>query len=62
MPVLTECLAQTEGTFTWRIAQGVEMKRPSLLIATVEKSKGVVTKIRIGGSSVLVSEGWIDVG
>ena len=60
--LLTNCETEADGAFTWRIAQGVEMGRPSLLIATAEKSKGAVTTIRIGGSSVLVSEGWIDVG
>ena len=45
------------GSFTWRIAQGVEMGRPSTLIARAEKKDGVVQATRIGGASVLVSEG-----
>ena len=47
------------GSFTWRIAQGVEMGRPSTLIARAEKSDGVVQTTRIGGATVLVSEGVI---
>ena len=45
------------GRFRWRIAQGVEMGRPSTLEARAEKRDGVVTAMHIGGSSVLVSDG-----
>jgi trans-2,3-dihydro-3-hydroxyanthranilate isomerase len=45
--------------FSWRIAQGVEMGRPSTLIARTEKKAGVVTGTWIGGATVLVSEGTI---
>ena len=47
------------GSFTWRIAQGVEMGRPSTLIARAEKKDGVVQTTRIGGASILLSEGFI---
>jgi trans-2,3-dihydro-3-hydroxyanthranilate isomerase len=45
--------------FTWRIAQGVEMGRPSTLVARAEKKDGIVATTRIGGATVLVSEGTI---
>jgi trans-2,3-dihydro-3-hydroxyanthranilate isomerase len=48
---------QPSGSFRWRIAQGVEMGRPSMLIARAEKKDGVVETTRIGGPSVMVSEG-----
>lgn len=51
-----------DGSFHWRIAQGVEMGRPSILEARTEKREGTVEAIRIGGASVLVSEGFIEVG
>lgn len=51
----------TDGSFRWRIAQGVEMGRPSLLEASTEKRDGLVVSIRIGGACVLVSEGVIHV-
>lgn len=41
---------------TWRIAQGIEMGRPSLLEARTEGDR-----VWIGGSSVLVTEGTIEV-
>jgi trans-2,3-dihydro-3-hydroxyanthranilate isomerase len=47
------------GTFRWRIAQGVEMGRPSVLEARTEKRDGLVLEARIGGQSILVSEGVI---
>jgi trans-2,3-dihydro-3-hydroxyanthranilate isomerase len=52
----------TDGTKAWRIAQGVEMGRPSVLEASADKRDGVVVATRVGGASVLVSEGFIEVG
>jgi trans-2,3-dihydro-3-hydroxyanthranilate isomerase len=49
------------GDFAWRIAQGVEMGRPSLLQARVRKVDGHVIDVWIGGEAVLVSEGMITV-
>jgi len=54
--------AAASGAFRWRIAQGVEMGRPSVLEARTEKRDGVVVEARIGGLSVLVSEGIIHLG
>jgi len=49
------------GAFSWRIAQGVEMGRPSVLEARTEKRDGEVVNVWIGGESVMVSEGLIEV-
>lgn len=43
-----------------RIAQGIEMGRPSLLVARTEKRDGEVTGVWIAGGSVLVTEGTIN--
>jgi trans-2,3-dihydro-3-hydroxyanthranilate isomerase len=51
-----------DGSFHWRIAQGVEMGRPSVLEARTEKREGTVANVWIGGASVLVSEGVIEAG
>jgi trans-2,3-dihydro-3-hydroxyanthranilate isomerase len=48
-----------DGTISYRIAQGVEMGRPSTLLAEADKKAGNVIAARIGGDSVLVSEGTI---
>lgn len=50
-----------DGTFRWRVAQGVEMGRPSLLEASAEKRDGEVVATRVGGTCVLVSEGRMEV-
>ena len=59
--LLTQLRPEPDGSFGYRIAQGVEMGRPSLLEARTEKRDGLVTATRIGGASVLVSEGTIEV-
>jgi trans-2,3-dihydro-3-hydroxyanthranilate isomerase len=50
-----------DGMSRWRIAQGCEMGRPSLLEGRAEKKEGVVVSTWVGGESVLVCEGWIEV-
>jgi trans-2,3-dihydro-3-hydroxyanthranilate isomerase len=47
------------GMFEWRIAQGVEMGRPSTLRARAEKTDGQVISTWIGGNCVMVSDGLI---
>jgi trans-2,3-dihydro-3-hydroxyanthranilate isomerase len=53
---------EPECRLSWRVEQGFEMGRPSLLDVEVEKRDGAVSVIRVGGSSVLVSEGTMEVG
>lgn len=60
--LLASLAGESSGTFTYRIAQGTEMGRPSALFASVEKRNGSVAEVRIGGASVSVAEGFIDVG
>ncbi|HXM82637.1 MAG TPA: PhzF family phenazine biosynthesis protein [Burkholderiales bacterium] len=50
-------LNEREGTFAWRIDQGVAMGRPSLLEASAEKRAGRIVKLKVGGYSVIVGEG-----
>jgi len=59
--LLSHYHGDSDGRFSWRIAQGVEMGRPSLLEARAEKREGRVVGTWIGGASVLVSEGVIEV-
>lgn len=53
---------QASGELRWRIGQGIEMGRPSVLHARVEKRDGAVVQACIGGSSVMVAEGTIESG
>jgi trans-2,3-dihydro-3-hydroxyanthranilate isomerase len=59
--LLAHADSATDGDFRWRIAQGVEMGRPSVLEARAEKRQGVVVDTWVGGASVLVSRGFIQV-
>ena len=52
---------ERDGTLRWVIEQGFEMGRPSILHREADKQDGQVTAVRVGGSSVLVSEGWMEV-
>jgi trans-2,3-dihydro-3-hydroxyanthranilate isomerase len=52
---------QGSGEFTYRLAQGAEMGRPSALRARAEKSSGAVTATWVGGSCIMVSEGVIQI-
>jgi trans-2,3-dihydro-3-hydroxyanthranilate isomerase len=52
---------QASGEFAYRVSQGVEMGRPSELLARAQKSNGAVTATWVGGSCVMVSEGFIHV-
>ena len=45
------------GTLRWRVEQGFEMGRPSILELEADVSEGSVTAVRVGGASVLVCEG-----
>ncbi len=51
-----------DGARRWLIEQGFEMGRPSHIELEADISQGQVVAIRVGGGSVLVTEGWIDAG
>jgi len=59
--LLTYLEGGADGTRSYRIAQGVELGRPSLLVARTER-RGAVVRSWIGGACVMVSEGTIEVG
>ncbi|MEM8778150.1 MAG: PhzF family phenazine biosynthesis protein [Cyanobacteria bacterium P01_G01_bin.49] len=51
----------TDGTLHWRVEQGFEMGRPSILEVFTEKKQDKISKIRVGGASVLVSKGMMNI-
>jgi len=59
--LLAEIDAATDLHLVKRIAQGVDMGRPSLLIAEAEKRDGVVATVRISGRCVGVMQGHLSV-
>jgi trans-2,3-dihydro-3-hydroxyanthranilate isomerase len=50
-----------DGVLQWTVHQGVEMGRPSIIEVEAEVTGGVVTTVRVGGASVLVSSGTLHV-
>jgi trans-2,3-dihydro-3-hydroxyanthranilate isomerase len=59
--MLAEAAEEREGELRWRIAQGVEMGRPSVLEARVVKRDGAVAATFVAGASVMVAEGFLEV-
>lgn len=52
---------ERDGTLCQVIEQGYEMGRPSLLHLEVDRRDGAITAVRVGGSTVLMGEGWMEV-
>jgi trans-2,3-dihydro-3-hydroxyanthranilate isomerase len=52
--------AEPDLTLRLRIAQGIDMGRPSLLEAKAEKRNGQVTGMWIGGTCVAVMRGVLE--
>jgi trans-2,3-dihydro-3-hydroxyanthranilate isomerase len=48
-----------DGTLSWSVAQGVEMGRPSRLSIEAHKANGTIEAVRVGGATVLMSEGQL---
>lgn len=53
--------AAAEGSLAWTVEQGFEMGRPSLLEIEADKAGGAITAVRVGGRSVMVSEGSMEI-
>ena len=51
-----------DGTLRWRLEQGFEMKRPSILDISADLTNGEITAVRVGGASVIVCEGGMEIG
>ncbi len=49
------------GLYHWRIAQGIEMGRPSLLKLSLEKTSQSITSVTVAGTSVVVIQGRMEI-
>jgi trans-2,3-dihydro-3-hydroxyanthranilate isomerase len=58
--LLAACSAEREADAAWRIEQGVDMGRPSLLLGGTDKRGGIVTAVRIGGHAVPFMRGTLE--
>jgi trans-2,3-dihydro-3-hydroxyanthranilate isomerase len=52
--------AAQDGEFVLKIAQGIEMGRPSLIESRAVKERDEVKAIFVGGQAVKIAEGWIE--
>lgn len=52
---------RADGWQRWRIGQGLEMGRPSLLLASARRAQGRVVEARVAGAAVHVAAGEIEV-
>lgn len=59
--LLSHYKTESTGDFSWRIAQGVEMKRPSVLEARSVKRPYSGIDVWISGTCKMVSEGLIEI-
>lgn len=50
-----------DGTLRWIVEQGFEMGRPSILEVEADVTAGELTAVRVGGSTVMVSEGMMSI-
>ena len=57
--LLTHFNKQDSGEFNYKIAQGIEMGRPSILYSRAEKRNGEIIKTWIGGNAVITCKGTI---
>ena len=52
---------QRDGTLRWVVEQGFEMGRPSILDVEADLAEGKIKAVRVGGNSVLVMQGTLNV-
>jgi trans-2,3-dihydro-3-hydroxyanthranilate isomerase len=57
--LLADLAPEAEASLSLRIAQGVEMGRPSLLLTEARKTPGGGVRARVGGRCVMVMEGTL---
>ena len=60
--LLTDLDDAEDGEFHWRVSQGTEMGRPSILETRTVKRAGKVSETCIGGDCVMVARGVIELG
>jgi len=59
--LLTHYESAPDANNSWRISQGTEIGRPSILIGRTQKRDGKISGVWIGGNSVLISRGFIEI-
>lgn len=57
--LLTQLQPEPDAVRAWRIEQGADMGRPSLILGCTQKRAGVVTSVQISGHAVQVMKGVV---
>ena len=50
-----------DGTLRWVVEQGFEMGRPSILTVEADMAKGALAAVRVGGATVMMSRGTMEI-
>ena len=58
---LSKADGSEEASLWWTVEQGIEMGRPSIIRVEANRSAGVTSRVRVGGSAVAVSRGTMAV-
>ena len=59
--LLSHCAQRSDLEDKWKISQGTEIGRPSVLHGRAQKIGGTVTEVNLGGYSVMVCKGTISI-
>lgn len=59
--LLAQRCPEPDADVSWRIEQGVDMGRPSLLLGRTEKREGKVAAVYVAGNAVQVMHGFLNV-
>jgi trans-2,3-dihydro-3-hydroxyanthranilate isomerase len=60
LPAYLQACGATKET-SWRVEQGFEMGRPSLIDVSVERRDNRIAAVHVGGETVFMGSGVIDV-
>lgn len=58
--LLTQRSGAASASLAWQVTQGVRMGRPSIIEAAAEKREGRVVSVSVGGDSVIVGQGEME--
>jgi trans-2,3-dihydro-3-hydroxyanthranilate isomerase len=61
MALLATLQPDTDAERSWRVEQGVDMGRPSLILGRTVKRGGMVTAVHVAGQAVVVMSGTLNV-
>jgi trans-2,3-dihydro-3-hydroxyanthranilate isomerase len=59
--LLASLRTEKDAEVAWRVEQGVDMGRASLLLGRTQKRDGMVHAVHIAGRAVQVMHGWLDI-